>query len=459
MHRFSSLGTVALAALLSACGGSSDPAPATLTVTPSLGLIQNGTITLKTLSGQTLGQQGTGSGGAASFTLPAGATGPFLITVCGGTGASYYDEGLNAQAPLTASQCLRALVPDTSRLNVGVTALTEAAVHYLESNGGLSTATAGQIATAHELVRSRLAPSLDNILTAPQLLSNLANTKTLINSDNGLGLKNNQPANASAYYAYRLAIMALAATQHAQAEGAIPTAPAYELAQALAQDFADAKLDGLEQGVYLRSAVYDARQFSFGLLVAAVNLSDNEILRSYAGSPTGLMLLAILGGFPGVTLPSVVLDIPQAGDDLQSWAGRYQGKWQDIAGPLDQGEQFTSLLPAAYQPLIPQLVNDKACDIIIEKGQVHISGLSFAVTEMSASAVGGVREFALARDDTAVGSVTVTVATTGSLRMSNDQVAGAELSSIVKVYAHVPPGPPMLVTFFDPVTYHCKVGS
>lgn len=238
--------TLAAAAMVVACGGGDGedaaaapappppppPAPSgTVQVTASLGAVFNADVTVTCApSGAQLGSGSTGATGAVSVATSGSCAGPVLVSVAGrsdGT-SSYFDEALNAAAPLPAGTQVRALAPSLANpLAVGVTALTEVATaQALAAAGGLAAVTAAQIDTAHANV-------VTQVLGAGVALD-LLSAPTLWTAATAAGSLGTSPADRYAFYLGALAKMG-------QGSGA---SPALAVAAALANDLADGTLSG-----------------------------------------------------------------------------------------------------------------------------------------------------------------------------------------------------------------------
>lgn len=237
---------LATAALAAACGGSAEgeaaapppppapPAPApggSVSVTASLGAVFNADVTVTCApSAVVLGTGSTGSAGAVSVATTGSCAGPVLVSVAGradGT-STYFDEALNAAAPLPAGAQVRALVPSlASPMNVGVTALTEvAAAQALASAGGLAAVTTAQVTAANANV-------VMQVLGAGVTLDVLA-APTLWTAATSAGSLGTAQADRYAFYLAALAKMG-------QGSGA---SPALAVAAAIANDLADGTLSG-----------------------------------------------------------------------------------------------------------------------------------------------------------------------------------------------------------------------
>ena len=142
------------------------PAPATMTVTPSLGRFSTGTmVRLTKLDGAPLSSGSVEANGSVVLSLANYTIGPILVTVVGGSGVTYFDEGTDSLIPFGSTSSLQAVLP-ASQATVGVTALTHAATAMLAAESGdLSLATTTSIKTAN--YKLAVAFGLPDILQAP----------------------------------------------------------------------------------------------------------------------------------------------------------------------------------------------------------------------------------------------------------------------------------------------------
>lgn len=396
----------ALPLLLSGCGKNNDAQMATeapvaavqVQVTPSLGRITNGVIELRTLGGELLASGSTGASGTASFTLPPGFNNSYVVRVCGGSSASYFDEALLAEAPLAETDCLRAVVADAQRRAVAVTMLTEAAARRLETDGGLVAASAPAILAATEMVRSRLAPELDDILDAPARVA----------SEDDL---NNLPVTEAGLHALRLSLLARSAADLAATRGGITATPALDVGLALADDLSDGLLDGQVAGAFMFSPVHDVYSLSVRL---------HSALQDYAAGAAALQALA--DQLAGHALLGEVL-LPPPGDAQLSWRGSYSGTWQ-LGGDVNLAKRYSSSFPQNYQDFLMQLVEGGPCLVDVIDGGVNVSGLAFSYDYRMTGLQneGGQRQFRHVRTDTAYAPILGTpfqVITTATLVMQD----------------------------------------
>lgn len=214
-------------------GGGDAPLAATpITVAPSLGKFSLGTpVKLTKPDGTELASGSLGADGKYTFSLT-GYTGPVVVEVLGGANVQYYDEGTKTMTAFGAGKKLRAMMPKP-QTEVGVTALTNAAVIKLDLAGTLKTATASTVDDANTTVTNALKTLLGltgiDILQAP----------TLVDGNTGKNLK---AASVGDKYAIALAAFAKTASG-TNAKTGLPN-DASDAAEALANDLKDGNLDG-----------------------------------------------------------------------------------------------------------------------------------------------------------------------------------------------------------------------
>lgn len=199
----------------------------TLTVTPSLGKILNAKVKLKNAANNApLGETTTGTTGKAIFNVPASVT-TVIAEVQGGNGAKYFDEAKQQMVDMPATTVIRAAasVVNTNS-EIGVTALTEAAVQRAEALAGTGGNIIPHLNTAKATVESVF--GVQDILKAPALVGSTLDMANLGSSQ-------------AEQYALRLASLAKIAAQNL---GSTEAAPAAKMAQAVAQDLADGDIDG-----------------------------------------------------------------------------------------------------------------------------------------------------------------------------------------------------------------------
>lgn len=354
-------------------------APAAITVTSSLGLIQGGTVELLALDGSVLASSPTSTTGSVSLILPAGVDAPYILRVCGGSAAEYYDEGLDAQVPFLAENCLRSVVPDRTRQAVGVTPLTEITASYLEAGGGLAAVTPAAVIAATELVRTHLAPELTDILDVPFVVASATDLQAL-------------PATQSGRYALKIALLARAAVAQSVTRGGAPAAPVLDVMKALASDFSDGSLDGQSQGQFILSPVYDGVSFQDIYQAQQQAIADeSEVLDALVAEVSSSPVLL----FSGTPLP---------GDTLLSWRGSYRGVWSDNT----TGSEYAAYLRTPFSTLLGSMVAGAPCSVAIGSQAVIVDAvdslpLPFPYTMSVAENAAGMRSYSLSRsDDTTV---------------------------------------------------------
>ncbi|KZN53887.1 hypothetical protein N474_18765 [Pseudoalteromonas luteoviolacea CPMOR-2] len=259
-----------------------DPAPieqnTQITVTPSLGLIKNADIQVLTLSDNqpVSGATGsTGDSGSATITIPAGSTGPFIVEVMPTSESEYFDEAKGTFLPLPTDTKLRAVL-SALQSQVGVTTLTEIAANSIVS---ANVTDASSVNAVNEQIRKALAPALQSILQAPQLISE--NAAGSVNNDQG------------GIYAVTLAALAnLGSTQDN---------PALAILNSLKADFLDNQLDGKVGDKAFQNPIYNADSFisdlstqittyanSFGVSDLASDINSTFLLNEIKKTLEGL---------------------------------------------------------------------------------------------------------------------------------------------------------------------------
>lgn len=248
-------GAVLLA--LSACGGGGgdDPPPtpptSSVKVAPSLGMFSTGTpVVVRSLAGAQVGSGSIGSDGTATVNIGTH-SGPILVSVSGGGTVNYFNEATGTTENFPAGKTLEAVAPAGST-SVGVTVLSDAVKRKLEAAGGLANANNAAINAANAKVAAVF--GLTSAISPPALIG----TAT---------------ANVDASPAGRYALI-LAAIASSGTAGAKP----HEIAESLAQDLSDDKLDGKQgetavPGVVL--ANFDSTTFADALVAAATEFADD----------------------------------------------------------------------------------------------------------------------------------------------------------------------------------------
>lgn len=385
--------------VLAGCNGNDsevDTSPSRLTLTPALGQVSNASIVLTTVGGSQIAA-GPLESGMVTLQIPYGETGPFLATVCGGSGTTYFDEALLTSAPLGATECLRALIPDNASGNVTLSMHSESVVRYFERHGGLAKARPVDIRMKHAAFAGLL--GLDET-TVPASIGSVSDLLALQRRYTGV---DGRPAGLAGEdrYAYLLAILTEAGYLLAQQRGAVPTAPAYAVADQLAADLSDGILDGKDGADYLVSPVYDGLRLNALLSAVMERQLKSQLGEAFPGldlsSQAGLDYL----GDHQLRQPPILQVTRSAPDDaLLSWQGSYTGTWH-LGGNIETGKQNAMFLPEVYQDYMSQLVEGNPCTIAVSDKAVSLNGLPFAINLQSRSSAdeGGVRSFALSRID------------------------------------------------------------
>ena len=250
-------------AIVSACSGGGSSASGvssagtastgvSVSITPSLGKINNADVVIKKADGSVLATLNMGSLGSVTFSdLPANS--PLLVEVKGTASATYYDEARNTNPAFDTSMTLRAafITPAAGgSINVGVTPLTDVAVARLIGASLAQTTT--NIDATNMAVAT--AVSVPDILLAPTLVASSADLGALKLTDTPAGR-----------YALKLAALAkMALTQNSAL-----TAPAATLMATLSQDMSDGRLDGKNGSAALNSPPYSAASFAADWKTAA----------------------------------------------------------------------------------------------------------------------------------------------------------------------------------------------
>ena len=252
-------------AIVSACSGGGSSASGvssagtastgvSVSITPSLGKINNADVAIKKADGSVLATLNMGSLGSVTFSdLPANS--PLLVEVKGTASATYYDEARNTNPAFDTSMTLRAafITPAAGgSMNVGVTPLTDVAVARLI--GANLAQTEANITNVNAAVGSAF--SVPNILLAPRSVASSADLHAL-NDDTTIG---------AGRYALKLAALA----KMALAQNSALTAPAATLMATLSQDMNDGKLDGKNGSAALSSPPYAAASFAADWKTAAI---------------------------------------------------------------------------------------------------------------------------------------------------------------------------------------------
>ncbi|HEX5276330.1 MAG TPA: hypothetical protein VFW42_01540 [Fluviicoccus sp.] len=331
--------------MLAACGGGDDapkksggttstaPVAHDVVIVPSLGLVQNATVTIKKLNGEVLFTGQTSAiTGKANFTIPAGID-AILIEVTGGPSATYFDESVP-----DIPQPFPALDPDTGAAikmramalvsydnqPIAVTPFTDAAVSYAEKTLlGLSRLSVVQ---GNDWIESFF--NIDNVLNPPALIDGRDDFKNLPLSTSLERSSTN----------YTLTLTALAKYASIQLGAAGNSIPMLKIMQELSKDLEDGVLDnvaattykynnfpnGLKAALNAYTVVLEGQELPADLLnhMNAYTFRVNNI--SNASSPETAPPPDTSGG--GSTGSAHRVITPNATADLISrWIGTYTG--------------------------------------------------------------------------------------------------------------------------------------
>lgn len=399
------------------------PTTVPVTVAPSLGLINLGTVRALKLDGSVIASGFTDHTGTLTLQLPEDVSLPFILEVRGNAAATYYDEALDELVSLTDSDVLRTLVGELPDSPVAITALTEMAATYLEQqHGNLGSVTPEQIAAAHDFIREQLAPELADLLQAPTLVGSGTDAALL-----GTGLAD--------LYALKLAALARVAQANAPAEAA----PALAIIRELADDLADGVLDGKRGELALLLNSYDLDTLAAQLLAQAQSYSTNPELDALIASLPDYVsaLIAALGGGGGGDEGG---GDTGPGDLLASWAGNYSGTWSQSITTSGNGILASTLVDVfgAGMNIALNFVGN-TCVIDIDDNSISLGAQTFNFNPaLAVAATGGNRTFTVpvALNLTLLGitvgsNSTFTLNTGGTTPGSATLTASASTSSIL----------------------------
>ena len=176
--------------------------------------------------------------------------GPFLLTMEGQAGATYYDEGLNQMVPFGLGILLHALV-DKWDEHVGVSPLTEAAYRYVVNNfkvnpadivagrtpllttGNLTGLSSAQVIAANALIQN----AVNGLLTTPNQLASAKSLPTPLDGSSGTSVL--QVSNYGKSAAVNGGLVKAASFYNP-----LIVAPGLTFANDLARDFTDGRIDG-----------------------------------------------------------------------------------------------------------------------------------------------------------------------------------------------------------------------
>lgn len=237
-----------IATLLSACGGggggaavATPAASTTFNITPALGRFQRGaTVIIKDHKNTECSRSTTVATGIATVTINNSTCVSPLIVQAGIAGDQYYDEGTKALAVITGNG-INAVLPDTTRLDVGVTALTHIAAAGLVTASGVTATPANVTAQNNSIAVLISNGNVTDPLAVPQAAD--------------VGMK------AGNVYGAILATLANLATANTDA---------LQVAQSLANDLADGIWDGKDKaGVAVPNAIAGGAAYGSAMVIAA----------------------------------------------------------------------------------------------------------------------------------------------------------------------------------------------
>ncbi len=274
-NMFRLVGLFLVATLLTACGGGGGDGvpqtdtgltPSSITVTPSLGVITNATVSIYKADGTTfIGSGDLGSSGKVTISFN-DYSGPVVIEVAGNAAARYFDEATNGLVAFPADKKFHAIAP-TSSGTFAVTLLTELAYQRALATNGFPLV-AANVTALNESVRKALIPEIGDLLTPPTIYNSSTTANSLGNDDAGK---------------YALKLAALAQFGSGQA------APALAIMQILTQDIGDGVINGKDSANASINAPYS--NFSTELMSKLTSTAE-----SY-GTPE---LKTALGGYPAL---------------------------------------------------------------------------------------------------------------------------------------------------------------
>lgn len=244
-------------------------ATTTVTVTPSLGKILNAKVSLRNAktNAEIVSAKALDANGVASFVVPtASLVEPILASVIpNDTGdVQYFDEATNSLQTIAITAAnrsqplLRAATKVTANTNIGVTALTEAAVQTAEAKaGGLAI----NIDGVNQLIQTQLQLT-HSILQAPLVIGSTAQYNQLASTT---------ISESQRVYAAYLANLA----KQAALLNPSSTQPAFDIVQTLAADFKDdsqlnASFDASKIAIAYSSAFATAWLEAFSKVLAAL---------------------------------------------------------------------------------------------------------------------------------------------------------------------------------------------
>lgn len=283
-----------LLATLTACGGDdkNNAAASSMVITPALGKVQGASVRVLNLHGRVISQGIIGSSGSVEVQLPATRSG-FVIELLGGPAASYFDEGTGTFRPLPAGRVLHA-ISASPRSSITISAFTEIIYQRARTLAGTEAPTSAQINQAEAEFVAAFPPSAGgSYLDIPAMVDD----PTDLPDDSAWAGAHALQLAGLAQHAFLLAL-------HAQPDcvNSLSCSPLLDMTDAIARDFSDGVLDGLQAGSALDSALYPdpfasqltlRDEISLGLqffqsrvkaAIANVPLSDRRIGERFTGN-------------------------------------------------------------------------------------------------------------------------------------------------------------------------------
>ena len=236
--------------MLAACGGSDKSSSGSsgggtvtpvatardIIVTPALGVVTQGKVTVKSLDGTPIDTQFTNVSGEARITVPAGVD-AVIIEVTGTDATRYFDEAVpDTLQAFPAAYTMRAMsLVSYDEQPIAVSTLTEAAYRYAQTTlGGI---TRVNIVQGNDFIERFF--SIDNILTPPVAIDALNDFLSLpVGSARGRAATN-------------YALMLTALSQLAASRTTPTDSPALRLMKELSEDLADGQLNNASALTYI----------------------------------------------------------------------------------------------------------------------------------------------------------------------------------------------------------------
>ncbi len=154
-----------------------------LSATPNLGVVTRATVNFYKKDGTTLLRTGnTGQRGFVRVNVGS-YDDPVVVEILGNNVARYYDEAAGTSVPFRAGSSMWALVPRPG-LSIAVTTLTTLAYDRAQAER-LFPVSVCEVLRMNDVVRSSLAPGLDNILFLPTRFNASTTGSSLTNTQGG----------------------------------------------------------------------------------------------------------------------------------------------------------------------------------------------------------------------------------------------------------------------------------